>query len=42
VPLDAELRRLHITVSKRLLAKLELARDALAHSHPMASMEAVL
>jgi hypothetical protein len=42
VPLDAELRRLHITVSKRLLAKIELARDALSHSQPMASMEAVL
>ncbi len=42
VALDAELRRLHITVSRRLLAKIDLARDALSHSHPSASMEAVL
>jgi len=42
VPLDAVLRRLHITVTKRLLAKVELARDALSHFHPMASMETVI
>ena len=33
-PLTAELRRLHLTVSKRLLAKLAAAKDALSHSHP--------
>ncbi len=42
VPLDGDLRRLHITVSKRLLAKVELARDALSHSHPGASMDTIL
>jgi hypothetical protein len=42
VPLDAELRRLHLTVSRRLLAKLEAARDALSHSHPGASLDVVL
>ncbi|GEJ56829.1 HNH endonuclease [Anaeromyxobacter diazotrophicus] len=41
-PLTAELRRLHFTVSKRFLAKLAAARDALSHSHPGASTEAVL
>ena len=33
-PLTAALRRFHITVSKRFLAKLSTARDALSHSHP--------
>jgi hypothetical protein len=42
VPLDADLRRLHLTVSRRLLAKLEAARDALSHSHPGASLDMVL
>jgi 5-methylcytosine-specific restriction endonuclease McrA len=41
-PLTAELRRLHVTVSKRFLEKLEAARDALSHSHPGADMEALL
>src|SRR5574341_1683314 len=31
-PLTAHLRRLHVTVSKRFLEKLEAARDALSHS----------
>src|SRR6185369_3018990 len=33
-PLTADLSRLHVTVSKRFLAKLDAARDALSHSHP--------
>ena len=41
-PLTGDLRRFHTTVSKRLLAKLAAARDALSHSHPGASTEAVL
>ena len=41
-PLTADLRRFHITVSKRFLAKLSAARDALSHSHPGADTEAVL
>jgi hypothetical protein len=41
-PLDAERARLHITVSRRLLAKLDAAKAALSHSHPGASSEAVL
>jgi hypothetical protein len=32
-PLTADLRRLHVTVSKRFMEKLEAARDALSHSH---------
>jgi 5-methylcytosine-specific restriction endonuclease McrA len=31
-PLDAQLSRLHVTVSNRLLEKLEAAKDALAHA----------
>ena len=42
VPLTEELRRLHVTVSRRFLAKLEAARDALSHSHPGATTECVL
>ena len=42
VPLTADLRRLHVTVSKRFLAKLDAARDALSHSHPGATTEALL
>jgi hypothetical protein len=42
VPLTADLRRLHVTVSKGFLAKVEAARSALSHSHPGASMEEVL
>jgi hypothetical protein len=41
-PLSADLRRLHVTVSKRFMAKLEAARDALSHSHPGADAEAIL
>lgn len=41
-PLSADLRRLHVTVSRRCLAKLEEARSALSHSHPGASAEEVL
>jgi hypothetical protein len=41
-PLTADLRRLHVTVSRRFLAKLEAARAALSHSHPGASFEDVL
>ncbi len=41
-PLTAELSRMHVTVSRRFLAKLEKARDALSHSHPGASEEEVL
>jgi len=41
-PLTADLRRIHITVTKRFLAKLHAARDALSHSHPGADEEAVL
>jgi 5-methylcytosine-specific restriction endonuclease McrA len=41
-PLDGERARLHITVSRRLLAKLDAAKAALSHSHPGASSEEVL
>jgi hypothetical protein len=41
-PLTAEARRLHMTVSKRFLEKLEVARQALSHSHPGADAEAIL
>src|SRR5574341_2594286 len=40
-PLTADLRRLHVTVSKRFLEKLEAARDALSPSHPGADAEAI-
>jgi hypothetical protein len=39
-PLTADLRRLHVTVSKRFTEKLEAARDAL--SHPGADVETIL
>jgi hypothetical protein len=42
VPLTTDLRRLHLTVPKRLLEKLDAARDALSHSMPGASIEEVL
>jgi hypothetical protein len=38
-PLTADLRRYHLTVSKRFLAKLEAARDALSHAKPGATDE---
>jgi hypothetical protein len=41
-PLTADLRRLHVTVSKRFMEKLEAARDALSHSHPGGDPEAIL
>jgi hypothetical protein len=41
-PLTADLRRLHITVSKRFVEKLDAARDALSHSHPGGDAEAIL
>ena len=41
-PLDAERARVSMTVSRRLLDKLAAARDALSHSHPCASEEAIL
>jgi hypothetical protein len=41
-PLTAELRRLHVTVSKRFMDKLDAARDALSHSHPGGDAEAIL
>jgi 5-methylcytosine-specific restriction endonuclease McrA len=36
-PLDAKLSRLHVTVSRRLLEKLDAAKDALAHACPGAT-----
>jgi len=41
-PLDADLRRLHVTVSRRLLDKLDRARDGLSHALPGATAEQVL
>ncbi len=41
-PLGAELSRLHVTVSRRFLEKLEAARAALSHSRPGASAEEIL
>ena len=41
-PLTADLRRLHVTVSRRFLEKLEAATDALSHSRPGAGAEAIL
>jgi hypothetical protein len=41
-PLTAELRRLHLTVSRRFEAKVAEAKNALSHSHPGASTEAIL
>ncbi|HUL59027.1 MAG TPA: HNH endonuclease, partial [Anaeromyxobacteraceae bacterium] len=42
VPLTADLRRVHYTVSKQFLDKLDRARDALSHSDPGASVEQIL
>ncbi len=42
LPLTADLSRLHVTVSRRFLAKLEAARAALSHVHPGACAEQVL
>ena len=41
-PLTADLRRLHITVSRQFLKELDTARDVLSHSIPGASIEQVL
>ncbi len=41
-PLTAELRRLHVTVSRRFLEKLDAARAALSHSHPGAGAEEII
>ena len=41
-PLTADLSRLHVTVSKRFLHKLEEARAALSHAQPRATTEDVL
>jgi hypothetical protein len=41
-PLTGDLRRMHITVSRRFLAKLDAARDALSHSHPGGTNESIL
>ncbi len=41
-PLTATETRVHVTVSRRFLKKLEAARDALSHSHPGAGMEEIL
>jgi 5-methylcytosine-specific restriction endonuclease McrA len=41
-PLSEALSRLHLTVSKEFLRKLEAARDALSHSRPEASSQEIL
>ena len=41
-PLTADLRRFHVTVSRRFLEKLEAARAALSHSHPGAEAQEIL
>jgi 5-methylcytosine-specific restriction endonuclease McrA len=41
-PLTADLRRLHVTVSRRFLSKLEAARAALSHARPHATTEELL
>lgn len=41
-PLSAELSRIHVTVPRRLLAKLEACRAALSHSHPGAGTAEVI
>lgn len=41
-PLTEDLRRVHVTVSRRFIAKLDAARDALSHSHPGANNEVIL
>lgn len=41
-PLDSERARLHITVSRRFLAKLDTAKAELSHSHPGATSEEAL
>jgi hypothetical protein len=41
-PLTGDLRRFHVTVSRRFLAKFEEARSALSHSHPGAGAAEIL
>jgi hypothetical protein len=41
-PLTADLRRIHVTVSRRLVDKLSAARDALSHSDPGASEDEII
>jgi len=41
-PLTADLSRLHVTVSRRFLDKLDAARAALSHSRPGASADEIL
>ncbi len=41
-PVTADLSRLHVTVSRRFLAKLEKARAALSHARPGATAEEIL
>jgi hypothetical protein len=41
-PLTADLRRLHVAVSRQFLKKLDAARDGLSHSIPGATTEQVL
>jgi hypothetical protein len=41
-PLTADLRRMHLTVSKRFEAKVSAARDALSHARPDATTEELL
>jgi len=41
-PLTADLRRLHVTVSREFLQELEQARDGLSHAIPNATTEQVL
>jgi hypothetical protein len=41
-PLTSDESRVHVTVSRRFLKKLDAARDALSHSHPNAGLEEIL
>ncbi len=41
-PLTGELNRMHVTVSRGFMKKLEAARGALSHSHPNAGFEEIL
>ena len=41
-PLTADLRRLHVTVSRQFLKKLGAAREGLSHAIPGATTEQVL
>jgi len=42
VPLTADLRRFHVSVSRRFMEKLEAARAALSHSRPNATNDEIL